>query len=86
MSVTDGDHAQEEEDDAIGERAHRLDCVLDGGVALLRNVRECISFLSYATGNLKKDQNKTAFKRFHDRGIRVYSIKFLFEDNIRVGN
>ena len=53
MPVTDGDHAQEEEDDAIGERAHRLYRVLDGGVALLGNVGECISFLSYATGYLK---------------------------------
>jgi hypothetical protein len=38
MLVLDGDDAQEEEDDAVGEGGQGLDGVLDGRVALLRNV------------------------------------------------
>jgi len=52
--VADGHDAQKEEDDAVGEGAHGLDGVLDGGVTLLGDVGEGISFLCNSTSNLEK--------------------------------
>ena len=50
--VADGDDAQEEEDDAIRERAHGFHGILDSCVTLLGNVGECISLLGNTTTNL----------------------------------
>ena len=44
--VTDGDDAQEQEDDDVREGAHGLDGVLHRSVSLLRDVGKGISLLS----------------------------------------
>ena len=62
--VADGDDAQEEEDDAVGEGAHGLDGVFDGGVTLLGNVGEGVSFLCDSTSNLEK-QFKAILPQWH---------------------
>jgi len=51
--MADGDDAQEEEDDAVGEGAHGLDGILDGGVTLLGNVGEGVPFLGDSASNLE---------------------------------
>ncbi len=47
--VTDGDDAQEQEDDNVRERAHGLDSILHRRVGLLRDVGKGISLLCNTT-------------------------------------
>ena len=43
--------AKEDKDDAVTDRGHGLDGILDSGVALLAQVLECISLDNNAIGN-----------------------------------
>ena len=53
MLESNGDDAQEEEDDTVRQGTHGLDGVLHCCVALLGNVWEGVTLLSYATSYLK---------------------------------
>jgi len=53
MLVADGDDAQEEEDNAVGQCSHGLDGILDSCVTLLGNVEEGVALLCYAASNLQ---------------------------------
>jgi len=53
VPVADGDDAQEEEDDAVGQGTHGLHGVLHSRVALLRDVGEGVTLLSDAASDLE---------------------------------